>query len=109
MTDLLMTAVIVKGLALTTAFEGNAIGHDRLLAQSLFHLIVPGYLFVPLVVVPMFQNFLPFYLGKAIVGSRNVPKALAEKSLEPPEFDVCLALLRHLEQLLYHIDIGLVN
>lgn len=89
MTDLLMTAVIVKGLALTTAFEGNAIGHDRLLAQSLFHLIVPGYLFVPLVVVPMFQNFLPFYLGKAIVGSRNVPKALAEKSLEPPEFDVC--------------------
>merc|ERR1719359_866933 len=89
MTDLLMTAVIVKGLALTSAFEGNAIGHDRLLAQSLFYLIVPGYLFVPLVVVPLFQNFLPFYFGREIVASRNVPKTLAEKSLEPPEFDMC--------------------
>merc|ERR1719335_1666447 len=64
-------------------------GYDGILATHLYELIVPGYLFLPLVVGPSMTNLLPYFLNKGIVGSRWVPKAMAEKSLEQPEFDIC--------------------
>merc|ERR1719428_2705040 len=46
MTDLFMTAVIVKGLALTTAFEVIDLVLDRVRKLADICLVVPGYLFV---------------------------------------------------------------
>merc|ERR1719191_1330768 len=40
MTDLMMTAAIVKGVKLDKAFEGDVAGYDRLLAKHIFELIV---------------------------------------------------------------------
>lgn len=89
MVDLMMTAAIVKGVRLDHAFEEDVKGYDLLLATHLYELIVPGYLFLPLVLQPIMTNLLPYFLSKGIVGSRWVPKRLAEQSLEQPEFDIC--------------------
>merc|ERR1719310_172655 len=89
MVDLMMTAAIVKGVRLDHAFEEDVKGYDLLLATHLYELIVPGYLFLPLVLQPVMTNLLPYFLSKGIVQSRWVPKHMAEKSLEQPEFDIC--------------------
>lgn len=88
-TDLMMTAAIVKAIALDEAFQGKPKAYDRILAESLYGLVVPGYLFLPLIIAPLFGNWVPFMLNRAIVATRWVPRRTAEKALELPEFDMC--------------------
>jgi len=69
--DLICVVVIAKGASLNAAFEGAEEGYPRVLAHEMFRLIVPGYLFVPLLVEPLFDRVLHYYLSAWLVRSRN--------------------------------------
>lgn len=88
--DLAVLIVVAKGASLNAAFEGAEEGYPRVLASQLYQLIVPGYLFVPVFAVPVFERVLPYYLGLWFV--RSKPRVLqrdADAALAHKEFDIC--------------------
>lgn len=87
--DLLMVLTIAKGSQLDEAFLGSNTGYDRVFARELMVLLVPGYLILPYVLTPIFDNVLPYYIGRWLVRSRNMRLMYAEQWLLPPDFDIC--------------------
>jgi hypothetical protein len=88
--DLSILLVVAKHATLTAAFEGAEEGYPRVLATQLYELIVPGYLFIPVLAVPIFERVLPFYLGAWYV--RSKPRVLlrdAKEALSHAPFDIC--------------------
>merc|ERR1719407_375566 len=82
--------VVAKGASLNAAFEGAEEGYPRVLASQLYQLIVPGYLFVPVFAVPVFERVLPYYLGLWFV--RSKPRVLQREGrvrVAHKEFDIC--------------------
>lgn len=87
--DLLMVLTIAKGSQLDEAFAGTNTGYDRVFARELMVLLVPGYLILPYILTPLFDNILPYYVGRWLVRSRNMRLQYAERWLVPPDFDIC--------------------
>jgi hypothetical protein len=88
--DMAIIVVVAYHATLTAAFEGSEEGYPRVLAEQLYELIVPGYLFVPVFVVPLVERMLPYYLGVWYV--RSKPRVLlrdAKGGLEHAPFDIC--------------------
>jgi len=90
MFDLFLVLQMAKGIELDDALEGLHTGYERVLAGEMFVLIVPGYLFLPYIVAPIFERFLPHKLAQLIVRSRrNFATRQAERAIEAPHFDIC--------------------
>lgn len=88
--DMAIIVVVAYHATLTAAFEGSEEGYPRVLAQQLYELIVPGYLFIPVFVVPVLERVLPYYLGVWYV--RSKPRVLlrdAKEGLAHGPFDIC--------------------
>jgi hypothetical protein len=88
--DIAIIVVVAYHATLTAAFEGSEEGYPRVLSQQLYELIVPGYLFVPVFVVPVIERMFPYYLGMWYV--RSKPRVLlrdAKEGLQHAPFDIC--------------------
>jgi len=88
--DLWVTLHIAKGAQLDAAFSGDVSGYDRVVVRELMSLIVPGYLFTPYIIEPLFSNFVPYWLNRWLVRSdKRWSRRDAEKVLEAPNFEFC--------------------
>lgn len=88
--DLWLVLQMAKGIELDDAMEGVHSGYERVLAGEMFVLIVPGYLFLPYIIAPIFEYYLPYKLTHLIVRSRrNFATRQAERAVEQPHFDIC--------------------
>jgi hypothetical protein len=87
--DVTMTLQIAKGANLDEAFYGDEVGYDKVIVREMFAMVVPGYLFVPYLVEPVFEYILPYWIYRWLVRSDvRFSQREAEKALEPPEFEI---------------------
>jgi len=88
MADLLLVVQIVNGAQVDKAFAGTMAGYDRELSSNLYDLIIPGYLLIPILLLPLFQIAVPYWLCRGLVGSRRFGRRQSEKALQHPSFDI---------------------
>lgn len=76
-------------LRITNSSGGTSHDFDRVLAPELFHMIVPGYLILPYLFVPIGEHVLPYFMGMWYVRSRKANLRASEQCLMCPDFDIC--------------------
>merc|ERR550514_1071319 len=69
--DIWVTLKIAQGKQLDAVSLGDHAGYDTVLARELMALIVPGYLILPYLFLPMVEHVLPYFLGIWFVRSRR--------------------------------------
>merc|ERR1719161_2778337 len=52
-------------------------------------MIVPGYLILPYIFVPLMEHVAPYYIGVWMVRSRRGTLCKSERCLMCPDFDIC--------------------
>jgi hypothetical protein len=87
--DLCMIAIIAQGTVFQDAFSGKSTGYDTAIAQKLFSLIVPGYLFTPYFVIVFADHFLPRWLAQQLVRThRRIPPHRAIQAVQFRAWDI---------------------
>lgn len=76
-------------LRITNSSGGSSHDFDKVLAPEMFAMIVPGYLILPYLFVPLAENIAPYFIGKWLVRSRKATLRASERCLTCPDFDIC--------------------
>eukprot|EP00927_Polykrikos_kofoidii_P009003 TRINITY_DN13745_c0_g2_i1.p1 TRINITY_DN13745_c0_g2~~TRINITY_DN13745_c0_g2_i1.p1 ORF type:complete len:1183 (+),score=150.03 TRINITY_DN13745_c0_g2_i1:25-3573(+) len=88
--DLAIVALAAQGTKSGQAFMGRETTFDSVVANELFHLIVPGYLFVPAIGCPIVERVLPFLMCRLLIRTHaSVKLRRATVALQSPSFDIC--------------------
>eukprot|EP00404_Azadinium_spinosum_P029457 CAMPEP_0180557048 /NCGR_PEP_ID=MMETSP1037_2-20121125/948_1 /TAXON_ID=632150 /ORGANISM="Azadinium spinosum, Strain 3D9" /LENGTH=391 /DNA_ID=CAMNT_0022573213 /DNA_START=1 /DNA_END=1171 /DNA_ORIENTATION=+ len=90
--DLAVIVYISRGAILDNLLYGEAShdGYDQVVSRGVAQFLVPGYLLLPYLMAPIFENVIPFILSKWLVASRrDISLSDAERNLELPDFDIC--------------------
>jgi len=90
--DLVVIIYISKGATFENLLYGEVVhdGYDHVVARGLGHLLIPGYVLLPYILAPIWENVMPYFFQKwLLVERRDVSLSDAERSIELPMFDIC--------------------
>lgn len=90
--DVAIVLIVMMGISANFSLYGtlDQSHYQRVLAQELYALIVPGYLITPYLFAPIFEDLVPYFISSRLVRSSWPSVRYAERKLMCPEFDISL-------------------
>mmetsp|Transcript_43428 Transcript_43428/g.68796 ORF Transcript_43428/g.68796 Transcript_43428/m.68796 type:complete len:1090 (+) Transcript_43428:80-3349(+) len=104
--DICIVLVALRGISLDMAMHGtlDQTHYDRVMAEELYALIIPGYLLTPYFIAPVVEDIIPRFMKSRLVRSTTgVSRSRAELKYMAPTYD----LSWHYSDLLTNISVCL--